>query len=238
LRYRKKLFVDSNKEAAMKTGMTAGKFLKVVVSRQAYLNFLYLIATFPLGVFYFVFLVSGLSLGFSLAIIWIGIPILVLVAACWWMLGRFEHSMANIMLDEELHPINIPPGEDRNLWTRFRIFIENPFTWKSLLFLLMKFPLGIVTFTIQVTLVSLTIALIGMPVFYQFFDGFATSISLGPFLHGWEVDTFTKALFCGLIGILLWPVTLHALNALAWLHAKLARVLLNSKPLGKLAASF
>jgi len=54
---------------------TAFLFFKVIVSGQAYLNLFYLLVAFPLGVFYFVFLVSGLSAGVSLAIIWVGIPI-------------------------------------------------------------------------------------------------------------------------------------------------------------------
>jgi hypothetical protein len=222
----------------MKNPINASQFLKVIINRQAYLNLVYLFATFPLGVFYFVFLVSGLSIGLSLTIIWVGIPILVVVAACWWMLAKFEYTMANHVLKEELHPIALASREGSNPWTRFKTYLENPFTWKSLLYLFMKFPIGIFTFTILVTLISLTVFLIGMPMFYLFLDNFTTSISLGPVLPVWQIDNLAKALLCGLIGLLLWPMTLHTLNGLTWLHAKLARLMLNSKPIGSLAAIY
>ena len=42
----------------------------VVVRPQTYLNIFYLLLSFPLGIAYFVFLVTGLSVGFGLLIIW------------------------------------------------------------------------------------------------------------------------------------------------------------------------
>ncbi len=216
----------------MQSTMTTNKFLKIVVSPQAYLNLLYLLAAFPLGVFYFVFLVSGLSLGISLVIVWIGLPILVLVGAIWWLMARFEYSMANQVLKEDLYSISIPPNENLDLVARFKLYFTNPFTWKSLLYLFIKFPLGIATFTILATLVSLTIMLIGMPVITQVLGDLNTSISLGPALPEWQVDSLADAMLCTLIGVLIWPVTLHVINGMTWLHAKLARLLLNSEPLG------
>ena len=51
--------------------------LGVLTNSQTYKNLAYLLLSFPLGVFYFVFLITGISLGVSLAIIWIGIPIFI-----------------------------------------------------------------------------------------------------------------------------------------------------------------
>ena len=60
------------------------RFFRVMANGQCYLSMIYLLASFPLGVFYFVFLVSGLSLGISLVIIWVGIPILLIVGIVIW----------------------------------------------------------------------------------------------------------------------------------------------------------
>ena len=38
-------------------------FVGVIANPQSYLNIVYLLLAFPLGTFYFVFLVTGLSLG-------------------------------------------------------------------------------------------------------------------------------------------------------------------------------
>jgi hypothetical protein len=70
------------------------QFFRVMGSGQAYLNSIYLLLSFPLGIFYFVFLISGLSIGLPLLIIWVGVPILLLVGAGWWLLAAFERQMA------------------------------------------------------------------------------------------------------------------------------------------------
>jgi hypothetical protein len=54
-------------------------FFGVIVDPQSYLNIVYLLVAFPLGTFYFVFLITGLSFGFGLFITLFGIPILLLV---------------------------------------------------------------------------------------------------------------------------------------------------------------
>ena len=54
-------------------------FVGVVADPQSYLNISYLLLGLPLGVAYFVILVAGISIGFGLLTIWVGIPILVLV---------------------------------------------------------------------------------------------------------------------------------------------------------------
>ncbi|HEU5199786.1 MAG TPA: sensor domain-containing protein, partial [Ktedonobacterales bacterium] len=55
-----------------------GELFGVARQKQTYLNILYLLMSFPLGIFYFVALITGISVGMSTVIIWIGLPILFL----------------------------------------------------------------------------------------------------------------------------------------------------------------
>ena len=80
-------------------GSLLGSVFGVVVRLQTYLNLLYLFIAFPLGLAYFIFLVTGLSVGISLVIIWVGLPILLFMLAAWWVLAIFERQ-----LDDILHP--------------------------------------------------------------------------------------------------------------------------------------
>lgn len=206
---------------------TLGKFFRVMGSGQAYLNLIYLGAAFPLGILYFILLVSGLSIGISLAIIWVGIPILLLVGAGWWVLASFERFTAIHLLKEDVPEMARPSVEGTDIWTRFKGYLSNPVTWKSLAYLFMKFPLGIVTFVVLVTLVSLTLALLTMPLTYEFLPHVTPGIFIGPGASVWEIDSLGDALLCTLIGLMLWPMTLHITNGLAWAHAKFARVMLS-----------
>jgi hypothetical protein len=212
-----------------KSNLTIGNFFRVMISGGAYLNLVYLLAAFPLGIFYFTFLVSGLSLGISLSIIWVGIPILLLVDAAWWVLARFERYMAIQLLKEEIPAMARSSNEGVNIWIHFKTYFTNPVTWKGLLYLFMKFPLGIVTFVVLTTVVSLTLAFLTVPFTYQslhYFQG----ISFGSGLPIWQTDSIGDALLAALIGLMLWPVTLHITNGLAWVHAKFARLMLSVDP--------
>ena len=82
-------------------------FFDVVTKPQTWRNVGYLLLAFPLGIFYFVFLVTGLSLGFGLFITLMGIPILVGVLAAAYGMGEFERATTNLLLDQDT------PASDR-----------------------------------------------------------------------------------------------------------------------------
>ena len=205
---------------------TAFRSVRVMLDVQAYLNVFYLLVAFPLGVFYFVFLVTGLSLGLSTVIIWVGIPILLLVSIGWCALASFERYMAIHWLKEDLPSMTAPSMGGAGIWTRFKDFLANPFTWKSMIYLFLKFPLGMVTFVVVITLVSLTLAFLTAPITYKFLPDFQIGIFFGSGLPAWHIDSLNKALIGMLLGLGLWPLTLHVTNSLTWLHAKLARAML------------
>lgn len=69
------------------------KFFGVVTRERTYLNIIYLLLAFPLRTAYFVFLVTGLSLGLSLPF-WVGILILLFMIIAWWGLVVFERQLA------------------------------------------------------------------------------------------------------------------------------------------------
>jgi len=209
----------------------AFRFFSVMGRGQSYLNLFYLLVAFPLGVFYFVFLVSGLSTGISLLIVWVGIPILLLVGFGWWILAYFERFLAIYWLKEEVPAMALPSEPGVDTWTRVGAHITNPVTWKSLLYLLMKFPLGIATFVILVTLISLTLAFLTMPLTYEYLPDFQAGIFFGAGLPSWKIDSLGDALIGVLIGLILWPVTLQVANGLAWVLAKFARIMLSVDPM-------
>lgn len=202
------------------------KFFRVISSRQAYLNLLYVLLSFPLSIFYFVFLVTGLTTGIPLIIIWIGIPLLVLVGIGWWLLAALERQMAIHWLKEDIPPMTLPPTEGADLVTRFRDYFTNIVTWKSLVYLFGKFPLGILNFIVWVTMVAFTLTFLGMPFFYQFFGSIIpVVVDFGGGMF-WYIDSLSDALIASVFGIFLWPVTLHILNGVAWVNGKFAKVML------------
>jgi hypothetical protein len=194
-------------------------FLRVVIEQQSYLNLLYLLLSFPLGIFYFVFLVTGLSLGLGLIITWIGIPILVGTIALSYAFASFERSVARAMLDAEIGPMQVgetPPG----FWSKLRVLLTNPVTWKGIAYLLCKFPLGVVSFVVVVTLAALSLGLLFAPTYY-----YLPGVTFG-WSGGFQVDTLWEAFVATVVGAVLGLISLHIFNGLALLWKWLAQVLL------------
>src|SRR2546423_15002627 len=106
-------------------------------SSQTYLNLLYLLLAFPLGIAYFVFLVTGLSMGAGLLVIFIGVPILIVVLLACLGLGAFERGMARMMLHVPIpSPSRFPSGP--GIWGKFKALFRDATTWKGFFYLLLK----------------------------------------------------------------------------------------------------
>ena len=83
-----------------------GRFFGVVVRPRTWLNVLFQVLAFPLGLFYFIFLVTGSLWASASSIIWVGIPILLVVAGAWWLFGAFERVQAKYLLGAD---VPLPP---------------------------------------------------------------------------------------------------------------------------------
>ena len=215
---------------------TSKRFFGVIAEPQSYISIFYLLLAFPLGIAYFVFLVTGISLGASLIIIWVGVPILALVLAGSWVMSEFERILAVSLLKEDIpRPIRgrSAAKDDQNLssveslfigtWRRFKSHLTNRLTWTGILYLFLKFPLGIGSFVMVVVLVSVTGALLGAPFYYWVDDG-------ADFFGIWQVDVVWEALILTLTGIPLAFISLHLMRGAAFLSGRLARVMLG--PIG------
>ena len=209
-------------------------FFGIVADPQSYINILYLLLAFPLGIAYFVFLVTGISVGAGLIIIWVGVPILALVLAGSWAMCELECSLAVGLLTERIPDTvreRTTVTDDQNLssverlfvgaWRRLKSHLSNRLTWTGMLYLFMKFPLGIASFVMVVVLVAVTGALLGAPFYYWVDDGIDFGI--------WRVDAMWEALILTIIGIPLVFISLHLMNGAAFLSGRLARVMLGRR---------
>jgi FtsH-binding integral membrane protein len=187
---------------------------------QTYLNLLYLLLAFPLGIAYFVFLTIGLSLGGGLLIIFVGVPILIGVLFACLGLGAFERLMARSMLHLTIPPPpHVAPGP--GLWSKLKALFGDATTWKSLFYLMLKFPFGVAAFVVLVTAFSLSGALILAPLTYSTFR-----MDFGL----WQVDTKDEAAIWCLIGVVLLLVSFHLVNGLAFVWGRFAQIMLGPDP--------
>ncbi len=196
-------------------------FLGIIAKPEPWLNILYNLISFPLGIFYFVFLLTGIVLGFSLLILWIGIFILLFVMLAWWYLSVFERELAILFCRIKIPPMKRENSNGKSILDRFVLHLKQPVTWKGLLFLFLKFPIGIIQFVVTVSLISVIGALISAPFTYSYVD-----INFGLFY----INSLPVAIFFCVLGfILVFPV-LHIFNLFSKVLGQLALVLLGCEP--------
>jgi serine/threonine protein kinase len=181
----------------------------------------YLLLSFPLGILYFVVLVTGFSLGIGTVVLW-GAGLLIIFGTL--IFARTSASF-EARLASRYAGTNIAFGYRRpagsTLWTRFlSVFLEAS-SWRAVAFLLIKFPLGILSFVSTITLLAVSLSLLVAPIFYRF-----EWYELNFFDH-WTPLNFLDAAQACVAGMILLFVSYFVLRGIAWLHIRLAQLMLN-----------
>jgi signal transduction histidine kinase len=181
----------------------------------------YLLLAGVLGIFEFVFLVVAISLGVGLAITLIGIPILIATVYAWGALAEAERRTIHTLTGTRIPSPYRPLPEGANWWGRLRARLADPATWKDLVFLLLQFPLGLVSLIVTVVVLGAGLQCLSIPAWYW-------SVPDGADFGLFHVDQLWEALALVPLGVVLILVGVPALSALGRLYVGYAGVLLGS----------
>ena len=195
-------------------------FFRVVTKPHTWLTVLFHWLAFPLGLFYFIFLVTGLSLGVGLLVIWIGIPILLVVAGAWWLFGSFERLQARHLLGADVGPAPRSWETVDGVWAKLKAHFANGATWRDLAYLMAKLPFGVVSFTLATTAVAIVVWLAAFPL-ASYFDVRLISWGDG---QGY-IPTWWQAVLAVPAAVLAFFISLHVLNGWGWVCARWAELL-------------
>jgi len=169
--------------------------------------FAYLLGTYPIGMFWFVFSVVGVSAGVPLLIVWVGIPILAGVLYVWRFGARMERVMANVFGGVEIASPYLVL-EAQTALERLRTHLTDPATWRDGLYLLLLFPLGIVALVVVVLAISIPGSLMAAPFVFWIPDFDLTYLQVGAFSI--VIDQLWEAALAFVLGILVAPLALRA----------------------------
>jgi signal transduction histidine kinase len=191
------------------------RFARAAWRPQTWLNLLYLLAALPLGIAYFVVLAVGLSVGAALAVIVVGLLILLATLAASRGMAAVERGAARALLGVQIPP----PADRRDLPPLRRIgrWLRDPVTWKSLVFVALKLPLGVFTFALVAASGFVSLVFLFAPLI----------VLLTPVtVFGWIVESPLQALPLTVVGAPAVLLSLNLCNGLAWLWALFARLML------------
>ena len=192
-----------------------------LVDARTYGRILYLVLALPLGVVEFSFLVTAISFGFGTAVTLIGIPVLVGSVYAWRWLADLERRLIGTLVDVEIPRPYRPDPVGGRWWSRLTARLADPATWKDLAFLLLQLPLGILSFTVTVTVLGVGLGALTAPAYYWALSG-------DQWIGAIQIDTLPEALALVPLGALILFVGIPGLSALGRLYAWLATQLLGS----------
>ena len=166
----------------------------------------FLLLTLPLGIFYFAVLIGGLASAVGGAFI-IGIPLFVALMYFWRLLARVERRLVRSGLGVDIPDPYRAAMSDTRLG-RIRDRATDPATWKDLAYLLLMFPMGLVSFTVVVGLAASALGFLTMVAWGWY------AIPGGHDLGVLNVDTPWEALLVTPLCVPIWLLFLLAVRGL------------------------
>lgn len=201
-----------------------GRFFGVAADPRAYAALFYMLLALPTGIFYFTWTVAGTSLSLGLMVLIIGLPFAALFVGTVRALSLVEGRLVEVMLGERM-PRRTPYADaSRPLVERAKAMFADPRTWSTLLYFVLRLPLGIVYFTLAVALVATSVGLLAAPVLRLL----AVTGALAPAEVHLPPFPFDPLIFAA--GVVLLFGTLHLARGIGKVQGALAKHLLVRLP--------
>ncbi len=188
-----------------------------VIQAQTWINMLYLLISFPLGLAYFVVLVTMLSAGIGMAVIVVGFFILWFGVMAADVLSELDRTVTNTMLGAGIPPRAPAPPVRGPLHEHMLAAVKRPGTLKRVVYLFLRFPLGLAGFILVMVLIPLSIGFLTAPLTYPFMP-----IQIGSS----TVETFDEAIYLCCFGAVFTLVSVHVINSWTAMCRRFAQAML------------
>jgi hypothetical protein len=197
------------------------RFFGVLGDIRTYGSLLYMLLSLATGIFYFTWATTGISLSAGLIVLIIGLPFVAAFLLSARGISLIEGRIIEGVLGERMPRRTAFFRKDLGWWGGFKALVGDRTTWSSILYMVLQLPLGVLYFTITITLVSLSLALVAMPILHYLFGlPVVQTDNHWYYLPGWSMPIAVAA------GLFLAIVTLHVARGLGRLHARYAKKLL------------
>jgi uncharacterized membrane protein len=194
------------------------RFFGVFTNPKAWGALLYMLISLLTGLFYFTWVVTGLSLSISLVIFIFGLPLLL-----GFLISVRGISLLDGRLVEALLGVRMPrrplfASQEGKWYQRLKALLMDKHTWSSMLYLVLQGLLGTLYFSILVTMLALSLAGFAIPIIQLVFH--EPTLSFGNSQYFLPTAALPLPV---LAGFLLLTLTLHLANGIGQLHGKYAK---------------
>ena len=203
---------------AARRATVLGRFFSVFADPLAYSSLFYMLLSLATGIFYFTWAITGLSLSLGLCILIIGLPFAVLFISTVRALALVEGRLIESMLGVRMPRRPLYADRGKPFSARIKNMFTDPRTWSTLLYMVLKLPLGIVYFTFAIIGLSLSLSMTVAPIMKATLDIGMLNINGVAYAPPLWALPFTLAI--GIVGLCL---TLHMARGIGRLQGQLAK---------------
>ena len=197
------------------------RFFGIFADSRAWGSFLYLLLSLVTGIVYFTWAVAGISLSAGLMVLIIGLPFAGLFLLSVRGIGLVEGLIVEALLGVRMPRRPLFYRKDTGWWEGFKQLVSAKHTWLSLAYMILQLPLGIIHFVVLVTLVSVSLYGLALPILQLGFDLTAIHVNgVSYYLDAWMLPLAMIA------GVLLATLTMHLAKDLGRRHGALAKAML------------
>lgn len=190
----------------------------------------YLLLSFPIALIAFVLVVSIALLGVGMSIVWAGLPILVLTVLIARVFAAAERRMiASVDGRPAAEPVYLAP--EGGMVGRLLTPLRDPQSWLDVTWVLVRFLLSIITFSVALTWLVGAAAIVLGPLSALVLDAVLPPGDYNPALRalGLADSIWADAALQGLVGLIFLLTLPWVIRGLATAQVALARGLLSSR---------
>jgi signal transduction histidine kinase len=195
---------------------------ETLFGKRAWEEVLFLLCGVPLGILWFVVLVTGWSLTLGLAITPFVVPNLLVMAAVIRGASWVETALARSLLHVGVYPPREPLVK-QSLWRKTFGWLADPAMWRAQLYLVFRAVAGFAIGNLLVVSLALALGGLAAPFYYWALHG---GIDLG----FWRVDTLPQALVLVPAGAAGFVIAMLLTRLLSQLNRDVARGLFEQSP--------
>jgi len=209
------------REISTQQGSAFQRFFGVYNDPKAWGALLYMLISLVTGIVYFTWVVTGLSLSLSFAIFIFGLLFAVFFTISLRGFALLEGRIVEGLLGVRMPRRPLFSQKGITWFERLKMNLTDKHTWTTLVYLFLQMPLGILYFTLIVTLFTLSVSFMAAPLLQSIIDFPLLTIGYDRYyIAGWSSPLFL------LIGFLLWTLTMHLGRWIGQLHGKYAKMFL------------
>lgn len=204
------------------TGNPLARFFGIFGDPKAWGALLYLMSSMLTGIIYFTWATTGLSLSLGFALFIFGLPFAAFFLLSTRGLGLVEGRIVEALLGVRMPRRQLFFPKELDWKEKLQMAFTNKFTWLVILYMVLQMPLGIVYFTVFVSLIAISASFVVAPALQLIFD-------IPPMIM-WEggiVLLPTSSLFLmAFVGVIMVTSTMHFAKFLGGVHGAYAKKVL------------